>query len=452
MRPGRPPSRGSLPATLLFVVLAASSLGADDWPQWRGKSRAGLWTESGIVDVLPPGGPRAAWRVPIGSGYAGPAVADGRIFVTDSRRTQGNRAVERVVALDEASGRTLWAHEWDTNYSGLQLVYAIGPRATPTVDGSLVYVVGTMGQLFALDVASGQVVWQKDFVKDFNAAIPSWGIASAPLVDGDRLICVVGSEPDGKILALDKRTGAEIWRALPTTSEQGYNQPIIIEAGGTRQLILFHANAISSLDPVSGKVFWEFEQPVQMGIVVATPVHSGPYLFFTSQYSGALMLKLDEAKPSATLLWKGPGEQDPGMTHDTPDTVNSVISTPVLLGEYVYGLDNEGQLRCLRADTGKLVWKTEALLNEKAMYGTAFFVKNGDRFFINNDRGELIIASLTSEGYKESSRAQLLEPTHPYVRRRRLANVLWSHAAYANKHIVIRNDKEIARFSLAKEE
>ena len=165
-------------------------------------------------------------------------------------------------------------------------------------------------------------------------------------------------------------------------------------------------------------MYWELAHRVQMGIVVSTPVHSGRYLFFTSQWGGARMLRLDDAKPAATLLWSGPGEQDPGMTHETPNTLNSVISTPVIDGEYVYGMDNDGQLRCLEAATGKLVWKTTALLKERAMYGTAFFVRNGDRYFINNDRGELVIAKLSPEGFEEISRTRLIEPTHPYVRRR----------------------------------
>ena len=116
-------------------------------------------------------------------------------------------------------------------------------------------------------------------------------MAGAPLVDGDLLICLVGGEPDGKVIALDKRTGKEIWRALSSNTEPGYNQPIIINAGGARQLILFHPEGFSSLDPATGKVFWEIEHRVQMGIVVATPVHSGRYLFFTSQYGGARMLR-----------------------------------------------------------------------------------------------------------------------------------------------------------------
>jgi outer membrane protein assembly factor BamB len=436
-------------AVCAAIVAAGVSLAAEDWPEWRGRSRAGVWNESGVIDTFPAGGLTARWRTPIHAGYAGPAVAGGRVFVTDSRRIKANQAIERAIALDEQSGRVLWTHEWDTNYSGLQLVYAIGPRATPTVDEDRVYVLGAMGRLFALDVTSGRVLWQKDYVADFNASVPTWGMAGAPLVDGELLICLVGGEPDGKVIALDKRTGKEVWRALSSNTEPGYNQPIIINAGGVRQLILFHPEGFSALDPATGKVFWEIEHRVQMGIVVATPVHSGRYLFFTSQHGGARMLALDDHRPSAAVLWSGPGEQDPGMTHDTPDTVNSVISTPVVDGEYVYALDNDGQLRCLAAATGKLVWKTDALLHEHAMYGTAFFVKNGDRYFINNDRGELVTARLSPKGFAEISRTKLIAPTHPYVRRRQLPNVLWSHAAYANRHVIIRNDNEIVSYSLA---
>ena len=431
------------------IAAAGVHLDASDWPEWRGRGRIGVWNETGVLDSFPAAGLPVSWRMPIRAGYSGPAVAGGRVFITDSERIRANDALERVVAFDEETGKVLWTQEWKTNYAGLFLVYAIGPRATPTVDGDRVYVLGAMGNLLALDVATGRILWQKDFVKDFNASVPTWGMTSAPLVDGDRLIAVVGGEPDGKIIALNKMTGEEMWRALSSDSEPGYNQPIIIEAGGTRQLIIFHADGFASLDPDTGKVHWELEHRSQMGIVVATPVHSGPYLFFTSQWGGARMLKLRDTEPAADLLWSGPGEQDPGFTRETPDTLNSAISTPVLDGEYVYGMDNDGQLRCLEAATGKLVWKTTELLKERAMYGTAFFVRHGDRYFVNNDRGELLIAKLSPSGFEEISRTVLLEPTHPYPRRRQLPHVLWSHPAYANRHIIIRNDNEIVRFSLA---
>ena len=356
------------------------------------------------------------------------------------------------MALDEETGEVLWTREWETDYAGLQLVYAIGPRATPTVDGDRVYVLGAMGRLLALDVADGTVRWERDFPADFGTEVPSWGMSGAPLVDGDRLICLVGGEPDAKMMAFDKHTGDEIWRALSSDWEPGYSQPIIIEAGGARQLIAWHPRDISSLDPETGEVYWEIRHIVDMGINPATAVHSGRYLFFTSQYGGARMLLLDEDRPAAEVLWEGVGESDPDYGFDF-NTLNSVISTPLIHGDHVYGVDGHGVLRCLEAATGRRLWETEALIGESTNWATAFFVRNGDRYFVNTDTGDLVIARFSPDGYDEVSRTPLIEPTHPYVRRRLSGRAVnWSHPAYANRHVVVRNDREIVRLSLASEE
>ena len=437
-------------AAFLLLGTTAEFLYANDWPEWRGLGRRGVLTETGLVETFPEDGLRVSWRTPVNSGYSGPAVASGRVFVTDAYRPDAasTAVVERAMALDEQTGEVLWTYEWKTDYAGLQLVYAIGPRATPTVDGDLVYVLGAMGNLFALDVESGSVRWEKDFTQDFNTAVPSWGMSGAPLVDGDKLICLVGGEPNAKMMAFDKRTGEEIWRALSSDWEPGYSQPIIIEAGGVRQLIAWHPRDISSLNPETGEIYWEVRHIVDMGINPATAVWSGRYLFFTSQYGGARMLVLDEATPGARVLWEGVGESDPEYGRDF-NTLNSVISTPVIQGDYVYGVDGHGVLRCLEIETGRRVWETEALIGESTNWATAFFVRNGDRYFVNTDAGDLVIATFSPEGYHEVSRTQLIEPTHPYVRRRQSGTAVnWSHPAYANQHVVVRNDKEIVRLSL----
>ena len=425
---------------------------ANDWPEWRGAGRLGVLTETGLLETFPAGGLPVVWRTPIHGGYSGPAVAGGRVFITDARRPdpRSTAVVERALALDEQTGEVLWSREWETDYAGLQLVYAIGPRATPTVDDDRVYMLGAMGNLLALHVEDGRVLWQKDFPEDFNTEVPSWGMAGAPLVDGDRLICLVGGEPDAKMMAFDKYTGEEIWRALSSDWEPGYSQPIIVEAGGARQLIAWHPRDISSLNPETGEVYWEVRHIVDMGINPATAVRSGPYLFFTSQYGGARMLLLDERTPGARVLWEGVGESDPEYGFDF-NTLNSVISTPVIDGDYVYGVDGHGLLRCLELETGRRVWETDALIGERTNWATAFFVRHEDRYFINTDTGDLVIAELSPGGYRELSRTRLIEPTHPYVRRRRSGDVVnWSHPAYANTHVFARNDREIVRRSLAK--
>ena len=441
-------------AAVLCVCGLVQVLQANDWPEWRGAGRLGVLRETGLVETFPEEGLPVSWRAPIHSGYSGPAVADGRVFITDARRPdpRSTAVVERALALDEQTGEVLWAREWAADYAGLQLVYAIGPRATPTVDEDRVYVLGAMGHLLALRVEDGLVLWQKNFPEDFNTAVPSWGMAGAPLVDGDRLICLVGGEPGAKMMAFDKRTGQELWRALSSDWEPGYSQPIIIEVGGARQLIAWHPRDISSLNPETGEVYWEVRHIVDMGINPATAVPSGEHWFVTSQYGGARMLVLDKTAPGARVLWEGVGESDPEYGFDF-NTLNSVISTPVIDGAHVYGVDGHGVLRCLELETGRRVWETEALMGESANWATAFFVRHEGRYFINTDTGDLVIAELSPDGYREISRTKLIEPTHPYVRRRQSgAAVNWSHPAYANSHVVARNDHEMVRLSLAQDE
>ncbi len=429
--------RAPFGVALCLVFIAGAAVRSEDWPEWRGAGRIGVWNDTGILDTFPSDGLTITWRVAVHAGYSGPAVAGGRVFVTDARQISGSRMLERLIAIDEQSGSVLWTKEWDANYAGLETTFALGPRATPTVDGDRVYVVGAMGDLLALAVADGRVLWQKNFVEDFDATIPSWGMTAAPLVDGDRLIALVGGEPDGKVMAFDTRTGAEIWRALSSDWEPGYNQPIIVTAGNARQLLIWHPLAITSLDPATGSVFWDVPFPVDLGITVPTLVQSGPYLLATTFYNGARMLKLDEARPGATLLWRG----DSFAPH-------SIISTPVIDGDYIYGM-TQGQLQCWDLATGRQVWRTRELIPGRTTpFATAFFVRNGDRYFITTERGDLVIARLDPEGYREISRTSLIEPTHPYARERQ-GTVHWSHPAYANRHVVVRNDREILRASLA---
>ena len=436
----------ALAATAILAFAAAAPAPAEDWPEFRGKGRLGVWNETGILERFPEGGLTVKWRVPINDGYSGPAVADGRVFVTDARRIKANDMVERVICLDEETGEILWTYEWETNYVGLQPAYAIGPRATPTVDEGRVYVQGAMGKLVALDVRNGNVLWEKDYVRDYGLMVPIWGMPAAPLVDGDLLICLVGGEPDAKVMAFNKLTGEEVWRALSSDWEPGYGSPIIFDIGGTRQLIIWHPRAITSLDPATGQIFWEEPFEVSLGMTVATPVLSGSYLLVSAFYDGSRLLRLDLDRPAATLVWKSEGG-----TEIKTDKLHAMTNTPAIQGDYVYGIDSYGLMRCLDVHTGERIWESLEVTKESVRWASAFFVRHGDRYFINNDRGELIIARFTPQRFDEISRTQLMDPTQPTVRRRERGAVLWSYPAYANKHIFMRNSKEILRASLAEE-
>jgi outer membrane protein assembly factor BamB len=436
--------RKTLLVGFLLHISTLPSAG-EDWPEWRGRGREGVWKESGILETFPARGVKVKWRAPIRSGFSGPAVAGGRVFVTDFTRQQGNRGIERVLCLNEGTGEKLWAQEWEADYVGLMDTYATGPRATPTVEQDQAYVLGAKGKLLCLDVKTGEIIWQKDYQRDYQADVPVWGMTAAPLVEGDRVICLVGGQPNAKVVALDKTTGKETWRALPSDSEPGYSPPFAITAGGARQVIVWHPKAVSSLDPVTGKLFWEVPFKVETGLSVATPVQSDRYLLMSSFYNGSMLLALDSRKPGATVVWKGKSQSE----IDT-DGLHALVTTPAVLADSVYGICSYGQFRCLDLSTGDRIWEKLEVTGEKARWASGFLVRNGDRFFINNDRGELIIAKLSRQGYQELGRTKLIKPTSRSGNRRELNAVNWSHPAYANRHIFVRNDEEILCASLEK--
>jgi outer membrane protein assembly factor BamB len=431
-------------ATAAILVSLVLSLAAEDWPQWRGEGRRGVWKETGILERFPDDGLKRSWSSPIAHGYAGPAVAEGRVFVTDFRAGKGRDGTERALCLDEGSGKLLWEREWPVNYAGLH--YDLGPRTTPTVDEDRVYVLGAMGDLLCLRADSGEVVWRKNYLRDQGTELPTWGIVGAPLVYGNLLICLVGGQPDAKVVAFDKLTGKERWRAISSQEEPGYSSPFLLTAARVPQLIIWHPGAVSSLNPKTGDVHWEHPFRLRMGLAVATPVWDGERLLVSAFYNGSRMFRLDPDSPAAELIWKGNSDDE-----RQSDGLHALVTTPVIDGDYVYGVCSYGQFRCLDAHTGKRVWETMDVTVENARWASAQIVKNGDRYFINNDRGELIIARFSPSGYNEISRTQLIKPTQPASRRRELGRVHWSHPAYANRHIIVRNDEEIVRYSLAAE-
>ena len=441
-------TRQRLMVVLLYVACAlanASDAFADDWPEFRGEGRRGVWRETGILERFPEEGLKVRWRTSIKAGYAGPAVVDGRVFVTDFEATSGMRGTERALALDARSGAVLWTRTWEADYAGIQ--WETGPGATPTVDADRVYVLGRTGTLSALGVETGEVLWRKNYGADYGVDRTTWGFdwgfSSAPLVDGDRLICLVGGTPDARVVAFDKFTGEEIWRALPSEADLGVAQPIIIEAGGARQLIIWNPEEIASLNPVTGEVYWQQPYVVGGAMTVAVPVQVGNQLFFTTFYDGPMMLALNQDRPGASIAWRGNSNSE-----IRTEGLHAVLATPIIDGGYIYGICSYGQLRCLDAETGERIWETQDATVERRRWVSGFMVRHGNRVFINNDRGELIVANLSPAGYEEISRTQLISPTSSPGNRRELRNVNWVHPAYANKHIYTRNDEEIVSYSM----
>lgn len=421
-----------IPVVACLAVCAVSV--ADDWPQWGGPLGDIVWREEGIVDRLPAEGsdgllPRM-WSVPVGEGYSGPAVADGRVYLTD--RQAGPRT-ERVLCVDAETGEQLWNVEYPSRYT---ISYPAGPRATPVVHDGLVYTIGAVGQMLCLHAETGEEVWKKDFQTDYGTQLPIWGMAAAPLVDGDRLITLVGGADGALVVAFDRTTGKEIWRALEDPAI-GYAPPVIYEFGGRRQLIMWHPSAVSSLDPETGNVIWEHPWAIRSGLSIPMPRKSGDHLFCTAFYNGPLMLKV--GADGAKQVWKGASNNERNT-----DGLHSIMPTPWVGESHIFGVCSYGQLRGLNAKTGERLWETLDATGS-GRWWNAFIIPHEDRFFLHNEQGDLIIAHLTADGYEQLSRAKLVEPTRRVQRRM----TIWSHPAFAMKSVFARNDKELVRVSLA---
>jgi outer membrane protein assembly factor BamB len=431
-------------ATCLMLATAAA---AADWPQWMGPGRDDHWNETGILEKFPASGAKILWRTPIAGGYSGPAVVGNRVFVTDFVRASGDgkndpggrakaAGSERVLCLDAATGKEIWKHEHPCTYN---ISYPAGPRCTPTVAGGKVYCLGAEGNLVCLDAASGKPVWEKELKEAYKIESPFWGFCGHPLVDGQRLICLVGGEGSVAV-AFDKDNGKELWKALSADGEPGYCPPTMIEAGGQRQLLIWHPKSLNSLNPQTGAVYWSEPLVPQYGMSVTAPVKAGDFLYASSIGSVGVLFKLDKTKPAASVAWEG-----------KPNTaVYCSNSTPIIDSGTIYGNDCQvGNLRAVELATGKRLWESFEPTtggDRRASHGTVFLTKNADRYFLFSETGDLIIAKLTPQKYEEISRAHILEPTGEGMGR----SVVWTHPAYANKCAFIRNDKEIVCVSLAK--
>lgn len=439
--------RNTIAAIGVIAIVLPTVVTADDWTGWMGNDRDDVYRETGIIESIPEAGLPVRWRTPIAGGYAGPAVADGRVFVFDYQKQSGDAfnnpgeranlmGQERLLCLDEKNGEVLWTHQYDCPYS---VSYPAGPRCTPTVDGDRVYTLGSEGDFHCLNVATGELIWSISLKNDLNAEVPIWGFAAHPLVEGDLVYTMVGGDGQG-VVAFDKMSGNVRWKALDTSA--GYCPPSIIEATGQRQLIVFHPLGVDSLDPVNGQPFWHVAINVMYDMSISRPVRDGNLLYASGIRTESVMIRLDDQRISATDVWRG--ERDM--------SVFSANSTPMFVDGVVYGTDcNEGSLIAFDATDGRRLWATfEATRPDERRFvkhGTAFITRIGDtdRYFLFSEIGDLLMAKLTKEGYQGLGRFHALEPTGEAFGRA----VVWSHPAYANRTAYIRNDNEIVAVDLA---
>ena len=407
----------------------APAVRADDWPQWRGPARDGAWRESGIMESFPAEGLKIAWRAEAGGGWSSPVIAEGRVFLADSELKQP-KARERVRGFEAANGKLLWTYSYEVDYPdwAFGAEQNVGPTSTPAFAGGKIYTLGANAEVTCLAAATGELLWRKDLAKEYAIESFQSGRAS-PLIDGDLLILHVGGIPGACVLALDRNTGREVWTALDEAVSN--SSPVIVTAGGQRQLIVWTDDSVSSLDPATGALFWREPMKTSNNDAIPTPVCTGDLLLVSG-----LMFKLDAEKPTATILW-------PDNLALLKRTLSNT-STPLLAGEFVYSATRTGELVCLEARTGKELWRTNKVTAKKS--GPSIHITpQGDAAFLYTDEGMLIRARLTPAGYEELSRTKLIDPVYPFGGHK----LAWAPPAYANRHVVVRNERELICASLA---
>ena len=409
-------------------MLLSLSARAADWPQWRGPNRDNVWNETGILRTFPNKGLKFRWRTPVGPGWSSPVVVRGRVYLTDMRLAKP-RAWERIQCFKESTGRRLWSRESELVYPEWAFMpeQGGGPAATPIVEDGKVYWFGRSGQVDCLDTRSGKVVWETHLDRKYEVGVLS--CRGSPLIEGNLLILFAGGKPGACVIALDKQTGKEVWKALDDPLSN--SSPLIIVAGGKRQLIVWTGASVTSLNPATGETYWREAMVTSSNDSIPTPVVQKNRLLISG-----LMMELDAYTPNAKVLWP--------ETISASKRILSNTSTPFLQGDYVYSAKSSGELVCLEAGTGKQVWGTTNVTELK--FGASIHLTpNGDATFLFTDEGNLILARLTPDGYREISRVHLLEPTSVLGTRR----FTWVPPVYANRCIFARNDAELVCALLA---
>jgi len=373
--------RKLLPPLLATLALAATLplANAADWPQFRGPRRDGISEEAHLVKSFPAAGPRVLWRVPVGEGYSHLAVAGGRIYTLFD-----SGGDEQLASFDAKTGKKLWTLRVDGKFGNDQ---GNGPRSTPTVDSGIVYALSAQGRLVAAEAATGKKLWEHDLVQEYGARIPTWGVSSSPLVEGDLLLVAAGGSGNRSAMAFHKRDGKMAWGALD--DPPGYAAPIAFTSAGQRQSLFFTAKGLAALNPADGRLLWRLPWETSYDVNAATPIFIAPdRVFVSSGYdTGSGLFRLRGANGQPESVWKSRG-------------LKNQFSSSLLRGDYLYGFDN-GTFKCVDVRTGEEKWKQRGL-------GHGSLILADGRLWVLSESGRLVIVDASPDGYVERASFQAL--------------------------------------------
>ena len=396
-------------------ALPASS---SDWPQWRGPNRDGVSKESGLLKQWPKEGPKLLWQVnDIGDGFSGPSVVGTRLYLVSNNGLQN----EFVQALSANDGKPIWTTRVGNVGNPDQNPNYPSARSTPTVDGNLIYALGSDGDLVCLEAASGKIRWQKSLRKDFGGQPHDWAYAESPLVDGDVVVVTPGGA-EATMVALNKKTGMVIWKsAIPGGDPAGYASPIVVQGGGRKQYVTFLSKGLVGVDAKTGQFLWRYTEVVKGPAQAFTPVVRGDYVYAGALGigGGAVRLKADGNGVVAEQVYFARG-------------LPNGFGGAVLIGDYLYGTEvAEEQTVAVEFTTGKVIWKAAGLGRASVTYADGLL-------YVHAWKGDVGLVEATPEGYREKGRftppAQPKpKPGAPY------SDTSYAHPVIANGRLYIRD-------------
>ena len=363
---------------LISAVAAPAAEETTGWPQFRGPERSGVSSETGLLEGWPEAGPRELWRIALGSGYSGIVAQGDRVYTLFSAGEE-----EVIASFRPSNGSELWRTALGKN---LETSMGNGPRSTPTVDGDMVFAIGSAAVLMGLRAKDGKVLWQVDLQEAFKIPLPNWGVSTSPLVDGDLVIFEIGGE-EASFAAFDRKTGKTRWTAFEKSS--GYNSPLAVTLHGVRQYVFAPSSGgqVISLLP-DGTVYWTHDWH-RGTIAMPVPVgDDGIFVSASADVGGMLLrLRLKDEKPVVEEVWRN-------------REMKNHFSSSLAYDGHIYGFDN-GSLKCIDAATGERKWGKRGL-------GKGTLILAEGKLFLLSERGQLVIARATPEAYEELGRMQVL--------------------------------------------
>jgi outer membrane protein assembly factor BamB len=372
---------------------AAAPAGAVEWPQWGGPGRDFKSNSKSLSTRWPAGGPRKLWTRPLGEGHSSIVADSGRLY---TMYRQGER--ETVVALDAATGRTLWEHSYAAPFlARMDMTYGAGPHSTPLITGGLVCSVGTTAKMFCLDKQTGKPAWGHDLWGDFGGTRINVGYSSSPVAFRDTVIVQVGGAGRA-FVAFDRRDGRVVWKAHDFRNSN--SSPVLIDVDGQEQLVAFMHNEVVGLDPATGALLWRHPVSAEWDFHfnISTPVWgAGNLLFVAAAYgTGGRVLHLSRAGGATRVreLW----QSERARVHK---------ENAVRLGDTIYA--STGHLgpaffTAIDAKTGKILWQDRS-------FSHASFLHADGKFIILDEDGTLGLATPTPAGLEVHARAELLDGT-----------------------------------------